>query len=130
MKMNGTPLPVMPQIEIRPATAGDFEAMYGHPPERTVYAFVGDAAGEIVGIGGVYLDPGGPIGFLNVTERAKPYKLTLLREAKRFMKEHAGPMPVRAIRDKNNKLAGRFLLALGFRYMRSTSEGELYEWNK
>lgn len=117
-----------PEITIRPATRADFEAMYGESPKKTMRAVVGDVDGEVVGIGGVYYDPAGVVGFLKITDAAAPYRFTMMREARKFMQGF--DIPIRAVRDPTSDGAGRFLMALGFERVGETASGEVYEWNR
>jgi FMN phosphatase YigB (HAD superfamily) len=104
------------KVEVRPATAGDMEAYYGHRNKQTAWVWAGLVDGEVVGIGGWSYVAGDPIAFLDLKDEARPYKVTIWRGIKRVLAE-AQSRGVRliAIRDEDELSSTRLLTRAGFR---------------
>lgn len=127
----------MTGVVVRPATAQDiahFTAKSGLPAVPTVIAWVGEveAGGEkhLVGIGGFAILNGHFRAFLDLTEEAAPYKMTLMRTGKRMMAE-ARRMRIRYVYAEPDEAghpgATRWLESLGF-VPDQRSGGSLYRW--
>jgi len=115
-------------VEIRPATATDIEALYGHPAKFTLRAVVAEHEGEVLGIMGVFHST--PLmAFCQVTPRMKErYPTTILRAVKAFPTLlHGYSEPIYAIPDPNEPHAREILKKAGFRRDESR-DAEIYVW--
>lgn len=96
---------------IRPATQRDVEAFYGAMPPLTMKGFVVEHEGELLGIGGIYWNEGKKVLFSEVKPEGERFKKTLVRVAKRIVKELR---PRYALADKHTEGAAKLLEHLGF----------------
>jgi hypothetical protein len=103
-------------IVVRPATRTDIKAFYPDGGTSTVKAWVGEVGGRIVGIGGLAFAKGRWVAFLDLTEEARPYKISIVRAARAAMSETAksGHRVIHAGADIREPAAKRFLTSLGF----------------
>ena len=123
-----------PECVIRPATREDYVRFFGHPPEQTFRGLVGEAGGELVGIGGISLTrlpTGGmaPQAFMSLQlDMEKTYRRELISAAKQvrgWLKEY--PV-VYAVADAEYPSSPRFLEHMGFEYHRLSDGLEVYRW--
>lgn len=112
-------------ITIRPASRADIVEFYGEMLNESMRARVADLNGKVVGIIGlVYKDY--PTLVSTLTPELRPYRKTILKEAKRFLSEiHQTAYAVACPKEKTSQ---RLLEHLGFEFIRDTTEGRLYRW--
>jgi hypothetical protein len=113
---------------IRPATERDVIDMIGQTFPESMRAFVLEDQGELLAIGGVRhsvpamcfsdIRPG-----INRSPRGI-YKLA--RKVTSLLDSYA--MPVFALADQNEPTAVGFLSRLGFQYVTSSEQGEVFVW--
>jgi len=96
---------------IRTATQRDIESFYGKMPPLTMKGFVVEHTGTIIGIGGVYWNEGKKVLFSEIKPEGKKFKKTMVRVAKRIVKELT---PRYALADGGTKGAAKLLEHLGF----------------
>ena len=101
---------------IRPATREDIDRFSDVPGKPTIKAFCMELDGEIVGVAGVWRRNGRWVGFCDMKEQARPYKMRIARAAIRFMDElrEQGIRFVYADSDPNERTSMRWLTSLGF----------------
>lgn len=117
----------MPLI-VRPATREDITAFSSVKDTPTVKAWCGDLDGRIIALGGLSLTKGRWFAFLDLTEDARPYKMTLMRMAKRVMAE-AARMGIRYVyteADLDEPRSTEWLQRLGFEI--DPRSEYLYRW--
>ena len=106
--------------EVRWATADDLDRYYaGHPMKgsrTTVTAMVGELNGEIIAVGGFSHVRGHLVAFYDMDEKARPYRITLVKAARRMVVDMAerGRMMVAEL-DPHEPGARRWVESLGFR---------------
>lgn len=103
-------------VAVRKATGQDIEAFSSRPSNHTLRAFVGDLDGEIIALGGLATVKGRHYAFLDLTEKARPYKMHIMRAAIRVFKEarQSGIRFVYAEADANEPKSSTWLERLGF----------------
>jgi hypothetical protein len=101
---------------IRPATAQDIAAFSPMPNKPTIRAMAGVLDGRIVGLAGVVFHRGRWLGFCDLSEDARPYKITIARAAIRFLADakRDGIKFIYADADLSEPTAPRWLASLGF----------------
>lgn len=106
----------MPTLTVRPATRSDIAAFSDLANKPTVRAWIGELDGAIIALGGIALVKGRWIAFVDLTEAARPYKMTIARTAIRFLEaaRRDGIRFIYAERDVNEPSAERWLTSLGF----------------
>lgn len=114
---------------VRPATKEDIETFAPDREKPSIRAWVGDLDGEIIALGGVAFTKGRWFAFLDLTERARPYKMTLARAALRFFAEMRkdGIRYIYAEADLDEPTSLRWLTSLGFTLDPRTLH--LYRWS-
>lgn len=105
---------------VRPATAADLDAYYAaHPltgPRCTVTAWCGELDGEIIAIGGFAHVRGKLIAFFEEDDKARRFKVTLVKAGIRVIREMAARGKVMyAQTDPKEPGAKRWVESLGFR---------------
>ena len=107
----------MAHVIVRSATKADIEAFSGMADKPTLKAMVGEIDGRIIGIGGVALAKGRWFGFVDLTEEARPYKMHIMRAAKRVLAEakREGIRFIYAEASPHEPGAIRWLTSLGFK---------------
>jgi hypothetical protein len=103
-------------LVVRRATREDIVAFSNIATVPTVRARVGDLDGKIIAIGGLLRADGRWFAFLDLTDEARRYKMTLMRTAKRMLAEarEQGVRFIYAERDENEPGAAAWLQSLGF----------------
>lgn len=114
-------------LEIKPATKEDFEAVYGHPPSRSIHGYTAYRDGNPVAIAGVYYYPDQVIAFCNIRNEARDEWVGLTRGALKVLKmiKDKG-VPVLAIADPAIPAAEDFLMRCGFQYLTKGPNGEVF----
>lgn len=107
------------QPEVRWATPADLDAWDArHPreyPRPTVTAMVGVLDGEIIAVGGVIHLNGQRFAFYELDEKARRYRVTLVKAAKRVMAHVArSGAVIFAVADPAEPGAKRWIASLGF----------------
>lgn len=72
-------------VTVRPATAADIAAFSEIERPPTVKAWVGELDGKIIAIGGLAYGKGRWFAFIDLNDEARPYKMHILRAAKRML---------------------------------------------
>lgn len=118
------------QPVIRPATRKDIEAYSDMKNKPTIVAWVGDLDGRIIAIGGVALFHGRWIAFLDLTEEARRYKVSIAKAARTLFAwaDQHGVKYIYADADKKEPKAIAWLHRLGFELDHRTNY--LYRWSK
>lgn len=117
-------------VKLVPATERDFEEFTGERPRKTLRAFVAKVNNRIVGIGGFTYYGHQAVAFLNVTEEAKRYPITMIRLCRKMINEHPGHYFICAIKDQEEATATRFLEAVGFKFSQAYQGQEVFRWHK
>src|SRR3990167_9902397 len=74
-------------VMVRLATKADIDAFSDMAGKPTVKAWAGEVDGKIIGIGGLAFAKGRWFAFCDLTEEARPHKMTIMRTAKRLFAE-------------------------------------------
>lgn len=86
-------------------------------PERpTVKAWIGEVDGRIIGMGGLAFVDGRWIAFCDLTDEARPYKVSIVKAGRAVMEEarRAGHKFIYAETDDKEPMAKRWLESLGY----------------
>lgn len=115
---------------VRQATAADLAAFYAGRPapmtQVTVTAWCGELDGEVIAVGGFAHVNGRLIAFYDMDERARRYKVTLVRAARRIVRDMAARNKVMfAQSDPKEAGAARWIASLGFK---PTEFRDIYQW--
>lgn len=113
---------------VRPATREDIEKFSDMPAKPTAKAWAGELDGRLIALAGFAMQNGRWVAFCDLTEDARPHKMTIMRTAKRIMKE-AKAMGIRylyAEASPHEENAVRWLTSLGFRL--DPRSAYLYRW--
>ena len=94
---------------------------YGHPPPRSVRAHVLLEGGVIVGVAGYHIEAGVAVVFSDL--RPGVSKIKVWRAARMFMDR----LDIPAVCVSQNG-SGRFLERLGWKFLGSSGDGEVYAW--
>jgi len=115
-------------IELRDATAADWEEYFESPPPGTFRGVVGKLDGKIVGIGGVVYENGNPRAFMDLTAEGAKHPRDIIRATRMMEKKmEAKHHIVFAIASDDERAPG-FLKHFGFEYLGSTKNGATYQW--
>ena len=114
-------------MKVRPATKEDIEAFSSTPNKPTIKAFAGEVDGEVVALGGLALSNGRWVGFCDLRDEARPFRMTIARAAIRVFREarEQGIKYIYAEADEREPTAHRWLTSLGF----VRTERGLYRWS-
>lgn len=115
-------------LESRWAREADVLSFY-EPPLPTMRARVVLIDGEPAGIAGWRMEGEMAYVFSKMTERLRPLRKVILREARRVMAD-LGDLPAYCVADPEIPGAARFLKRLGWRHVCRTSKGEVFTWQK
>lgn len=100
-------------IEIIPATPEEVHKWYDGPPAYTMRGYIIRKDGEQLAIGGYFLHKGRRYMFSEAKEEMYKYKKTIMKAAKRAMKDVEGKT-VYAIATEGMATAKRFIEHFGF----------------
>ena len=119
----------MSQVIVRAATKDDIARFSDLANKPTLRAWVGERDGKIIGIGGVALAKGRWFGFIDLTEEARPYKMHIMRAAKRLLAEarRDGIRYIYAEVSPSEPKALAWLTSLGFSL--DPRSQQLYRWD-
>ena len=115
--------------EFRTATAADVRAFYGGPSPYTMRAYVVLLDVVPVALGGVTYRCGVLCAFSEMKEEFRPYKVSIMKFARKI-REIFGGSPGMAVANPREPGSGRLLRWLGFEYVASCDQGEVYKWPK
>lgn len=116
----------MTRPKIRPATATDFLAFFGHPPKNTIKAIVVDIDGKVIGMGGIERHRGFYVAFSDISDDLRARKVVLMKAARAVIDlVKQCPLPVVTIQNTEEKTSRNFLTHLGFV---PTEEPEVFLW--
>ena len=124
MRNNPLPAPI-----IRAATHADIEAFADHRNKPSIRAVCMELEGRIIALGGIAWARGRWIGFADLSDEARRYKMHISRAALRFLSEakRSGVRFIYAGADPCEARAIAWLTSLGFKLdPRSRS---LYRWS-
>lgn len=78
-----------PPVTLRPATAADFIAMFGAPPEHRARALAAEIDGRLIGLGGFALVAPGDVWvcFMRASDELRARPVTLHRAGLRMLAE-------------------------------------------
>lgn len=115
---------------IRPATKADLDAYYAlHPqqaPRPTVTAWVGYLGDEPIAVGGFAHVGGKLIAFFDEDPKARPFKITLVKAARKMVQTMAAKGRVMYAQiDPKEPGATRWVKSLGFK---ETGIADIYQW--
>lgn len=119
----------MTPVTVRPATRADIDAFSDMANKPSVRAWCAELDGRIVGLGGLALIGGRWFAFCDLREEARPYKMTLMRTARRLFAQarRDGIRFIYAQVDDTEPGAVAWLESLGFEFdVRSDC---LYRWS-
>ena len=113
---------------LRQARAEDFLAVYGELPFHSVLAWVGEADGVVLGIGGLAFHRGAPSYlFLQLRPECRRFPKFMVRCCLDVLSQLRGK-PANAIADPDQPRASLFLERLGLRYMGEAGGAKQYRW--
>ena len=113
-------------VVVRRATWDDLDS-FGKLNERpTIKAWCGEVDGRIVGVGGFYLHNGRWVGFCELKDEGRRYKVAFIKAARQAMQDmaEAGHRVIYAEADPNFPMAPRWIESLGF----ELQETGKYRW--
>ena len=119
----------MTRLEVVPATRALLTEYYGEPPTKSQRAWVGLLGGKPAGVAGFLFHGQYITLFSDLKPEIRPHKKEIWR-ASAFIMEQAKryKTPVLAIADPDEPTAPRFLSRLGFTFVGSCSDGDVYQW--
>lgn len=120
----------MKKIEIVPSSIEHINQFLNTPPKYTIKSWTALLDGEAIGIAGFTYGDDCITVFSTLTKEIKRYRKQLWRTAKMIISE-ADKLKgnLMAIADPKEPTASRFLEKLGFKYVGTQTEGEVYQWN-
>jgi len=84
--------------------------------------------GKPVGVLGVSYDGGQLLAFSEIRDELRPYKWFIYKTAWRFLQDvKRKGWPIQAVANKRERNSARLLKQLGFVYLDTTVDGEVYE---
>lgn len=105
-------------IAIVPATPELVRKFYGSDLRRSGKAIAAVEGDRVLGILGVYPEPGRQVVFMDLTEELKRHPRVLVKGSKTFMRwAREARMPTHALCDDTIEAAARFLEHYGFRHI-------------
>lgn len=114
----------MSSVKIKPATREDLISFYGEQLNRTVYAYVGERDGEVLGLGGYYFDKDSIVMFSDIKPEGRDKKKSIVKIIKIIMKAaRKHRLPIVAVPDDDYESSCQLLKRLGFENF-----GEVYIW--
>lgn len=114
-------------VTFRPATQRDFLAFYGRESPWTLRGAVAEMNGEIVGFGGVYFDQDTAMAFSDMRDTMRRKRKDVVRAARHLMALiRSFGVPVFAYANPAEYTAPKLLARLGFEYIGSDRQGDLY----
>lgn len=113
--------------EIAPATAADFEAVYGHAPKFSFQGYAVRVDGVAHGVGGVYRTNGQHVAFCRITGPVS--KKAVVKAGRLILDLIRSRRRVFAIRDPEVPTAPTLLKHLGFEFLTDSPAGEVYLWH-
>jgi hypothetical protein len=118
-------------VIVRPIKRGDFEAVYGYPPSRTLKGFCAELDGRPIGVAGIYYLPDHVVAFCNVTPDCGRYKAAMASGYRKFKELLDGlAIPVVAIADPSIPSSENLLMRCGFKYLHKGPNGEVFVWQR
>lgn len=121
---------LMAKLIVRPATREDIDAFSDMTDKPTIRAYVAEMDGKVIAIAGAARAKGRWYAFADLPDEIRPYKMTIMRNAKRFIDDlrRQGVMFLYAQPDPNEPKAIAWLSSLGFE-PDPRSGGILYRWS-
>lgn len=111
--------------EIQPATTEDYVTVCGQSPKFTMRLFKVVDDGRLLGIFGYHYMNGKAVIFSNIHAKMPAKKLFRIAIAcMKKISQHGVPLIALA----SECTAPRFLEHLGFKYVASNTQGDIYEW--
>ena len=97
---------------------------------QTVRAWVAELDGRPIGIMGYTVQRGQPAAamFSDMKDEMRAFPKVIVREARRLLAEMR--FPAVCIASGREKGAGRFLRRLGWQYLDTSDEGDIYVWRR
>ena len=107
---------MLPPVSVRRATRADLEAFGEMRHKPTVKAWVGEVDGRIIGVGGFYFKDGHWVGFADLKEEARRYKVRFIKVARMAVEDMrlSGHRYIYAEVDPDFPMAPRWIESLGF----------------
>lgn len=101
---------------VRRATKADLDAYYGEEENRpTISAIVGELDGKLIGCGGFAHVKGILVAFCDLKDEAKGFRVQLVREARKLVKEMAATgRVIYATADRKEPNVEHWLRCMGF----------------
>lgn len=120
----------MGKVEIRVATIDDLTKFWGHPPVCSMWAFVAMLDDEPIAVAGV-LRSSYLVAFSEMKEAMRGRKKDIVRMACANMNAiRSRNLPVIALANKDEPTAESLMKHLGFVYLGSTPNGEVFSWQQ
>lgn len=114
---------------LRPATKDDLDKLCGDSVSGTVRAIACERNGELLGVAGV-MHTSPMQCFLNMTPEMKESPRTIVKAVRMVRKLLDGYIgPVYAIASCEEVTARGFLKHIGFEYVATTFQGDVYQWH-
>lgn len=115
------------QPTLRPATASDFEAVYGHPPPFSMRALTAVLDGKPVGIGGIAFIGRETQLFSKMLDDLRPFKRFIVRCALigAGMARETGAL---AVASKDEPSACKLLQRVGGENIGQAPHGKVFRW--
>jgi hypothetical protein len=118
-------------VIVRPIKRGDFEAVYGYAPARTIKGYTAELHGQPVAVAGVYYMPDHVVAFCNVSPDAQHDKRGMASGFRKFAALlNELNTPVFAIADPDIPSSEILLMRCGFKYLHKGPNGEVFVWHK
>lgn len=116
-------------VIIRPAIRADIDAYSSQAGKPSIKGIVMEKDGCVIGLGGIAYAKGRWIGFCDLSEEARGYKMHIMRGARRFLDQmrREGIRFIYAGRDEGEPGSERWLKSLGFEI--DPRSQTLYRWS-
>lgn len=119
----------MGSVKIRPANVRDVQAVYGHPPKRSMKAYAATLDDKTIGVAGLYYFPDHLLAFSNILPEYRHLKVGMGKLALKLLEMlEESKVPVFAVADPEIKGSGDNLLKYGLDYYTLNDVGEIYVW--
>ena len=117
--------------EIRASKATDFEEYYGEKLSCSIKGLTAVINDKIVGMAGIAYHKAGMMAFSKLDDEMKKYPVLIMKTAVRFRQLCSNTKgSIYAIACPKEKTAKNFLSRIGFVYICTNEDGDLYKWLK
>ncbi len=110
------------------ATAADVREFYDGPCPHSMRACVALLDGRPVALGGIAYREGLLYAFMELKDEMRPYRLSIGKFARRLTEIFGRGVPGITIAEPSEPTAPRLLEWLGFEFVATCDDGEVYRW--